>query len=71
MALPMTPEAQAAAEAALHAFVVEDWTLFSICLALTLFRTYARTRNVGWSGLQGDDYFIYLALVSPSFSNPI
>ncbi|GAW25136.1 putative triacylglycerol lipase-like protein [Rosellinia necatrix] len=63
MSIPMTPEAQAKAEAALHAFVVEDWTLFSICLTLTIFRTYGRTRNAGWGGLQGDDYFIFVALV--------
>ncbi|KAI8630336.1 hypothetical protein F5Y19DRAFT_429732 [Xylariaceae sp. FL1651] len=59
----MDPEAAKAAEEALLQFVTEDWTLFSIGLVATITRTFARVRQVGFKGLQGDDYLVWLGMV--------
>ncbi|RYO81263.1 hypothetical protein DL764_009791 [Monosporascus ibericus] len=54
--------AAAAAAAALQKFVIEDWTLFAIGLCVTVIRTYTRVKHVGFKGLQGDDYLVWLAM---------
>ncbi|RYP52353.1 hypothetical protein DL768_002464 [Monosporascus sp. mg162] len=59
---PMDPGAAAAAAAALQKFVIEDWTLFAIGLCVTVLRTYTRVKHVGFKGLQGDDYLVWLAM---------
>ncbi|RYP90791.1 hypothetical protein DL770_003052 [Monosporascus sp. CRB-9-2] len=59
---PMDPGAAAAAAAALQKFVIEDWTLFAIGLCVTVIRTYTRVKQVGFKGLQGDDYLVWLAM---------
>lgn len=63
----LTPEQQAAAEAAeeaFHDFAIESWTLFSIGLCVTILRTYARIKAVRLSGLSPDDYFVWVGVVS-------
>ncbi|KAE8366207.1 hypothetical protein BDV27DRAFT_143825 [Aspergillus caelatus] len=39
--------------------VVELWTLYSFGVAITLLRTYARCRAVGWKQFAADDYLIF------------
>ncbi|KAE8401034.1 hypothetical protein BDV37DRAFT_273928 [Aspergillus pseudonomiae] len=41
--------------------VVELWTLYSVGVAITLLRTYARYRAVGWKQFAADDYLTALA----------
>lgn len=53
---------QGAANAAYNA-TVELWTLYSIGVAVTLLRTYARGRAVGWRHLQADDYLVWVGIV--------
>ncbi|KAJ2995461.1 hypothetical protein NUW58_g1260 [Xylaria curta] len=64
---PMDAAAAAAAEAqaarAFQQFVTEDFTLFAIGLLVTVTRTFARVKQVGWKGLQGDDYLVWLAML--------
>ncbi|RYP34176.1 hypothetical protein DL767_004403 [Monosporascus sp. MG133] len=59
---PMDSGAAAAAAAALQKFVIEDWTLFAIGLCVTVIRTCTRVKHVGFKGLQGDDYLVWLAM---------
>ncbi|KAI0552172.1 hypothetical protein F4679DRAFT_536230 [Xylaria curta] len=64
---PMDPaEAAAAAAAAANAFrqfVTEDFTLFAVGFVVTVTRTVARVKQVGFKGLQGDDYLVWLAML--------
>lgn len=61
------PEAAvAAAKAAARAFqqfVVEDFTLFAVGFTVTAFRTFARVKQVGFKGLQADDYLVWVAML--------
>ncbi|KAI1378023.1 hypothetical protein F4677DRAFT_414238 [Hypoxylon crocopeplum] len=59
----MDPAAAPAAVAALRQFVTEDWTLFSIGLSFTALRTVARVKQVGFRGLQVDDYLVWVAMI--------
>lgn len=65
---PPDPAAQAAAQAAaqkaMDQFTIEAWTLLGVGILVTLIRTYARVRTVGWKGLQADDYLVWLGVVS-------
>lgn len=58
----------AASEAAKAAYKasVELWTLYSFGVAVTLLRTYARVRAVGFRNLKADDYLIWVAIVRKS-----
>jgi hypothetical protein len=63
----LSPEQQAAADAAeeaFHQFAIESWTLFAIGLCATMLRTYARIKAVRLSGLSPDDYFVWVGVVS-------
>ncbi|KAI1499255.1 hypothetical protein F5X99DRAFT_420060 [Biscogniauxia marginata] len=60
---PTDPAAAAAAEAALLQFVTEDWTLFAVGIVITIIRTYARVKQVGFKGLQADDYLVWIAMI--------
>lgn len=51
-----------AAQAAYKA-MVELWTLYSFGVAVTLLRTYARVRAVGFRNLKADDYLVWVAIV--------
>ncbi|KAG9252016.1 uncharacterized protein F5Z01DRAFT_245365 [Emericellopsis atlantica] len=44
-------------------FVSEIWSLFAVGVAVTLVRIYARTKVVGFKGLQPDDYLASIALL--------
>lgn len=69
----ITLDARDAASDAAHAAykaTVELWTLYSFGIAVTLLRTYARIRAVGWRNLKADDYLIWVAIVC-SLSKPI
>lgn len=55
----------AAADAA-YKSTVELWTLYSIGVAVTILRTYARSRAGGWRNLRLDDYVIWVAIVIDS-----
>ncbi|KAJ5500216.1 hypothetical protein N7453_009267 [Penicillium expansum] len=46
-----------------HKATVELWTLYSIGLAVTILRTYARCRAGGWRNLRLDDYLIWVAII--------
>lgn len=62
----VTLAARDAASDAAHAAykaTVELWTLYSFGVAVTLLRTYARVRAVGWRNLSADDYLIWIAIV--------
>ncbi|RYC60380.1 hypothetical protein CHU98_g5833 [Xylaria longipes] len=63
---PMDPAAVAAAKSAASAFqefVTEDFTLFAVGFIITVTRTFARVKQVGFKGLQGDDYLVWLAML--------
>lgn len=51
----------AASEA--HKATVELWTLYGIAVAVTILRTYARSKTGGWRNLRLDDYLIWVAIV--------
>ncbi|CAI7623357.1 unnamed protein product [Penicillium palitans] len=51
----------AASEA--HKATVELWTLYAIALAVTILRTYARSKTGGWRNLRLDDYLIWVAII--------
>ncbi|KAI1458631.1 hypothetical protein F4805DRAFT_120182 [Annulohypoxylon moriforme] len=55
--------AQQAAAAAMLQFTIEAWTLLSIGLVITMLRTYARIKAVGFKGLQADDYLVWVGAV--------
>ncbi|KAI0157118.1 hypothetical protein GGR52DRAFT_577115 [Hypoxylon sp. FL1284] len=54
-------KAQAAA-AALLQFTIEAWTLLSIGICVTILRTYARVKAVGFKRLQADDYLVWVGV---------
>lgn len=54
----------AAAQEALRKFTIEAWTLFSIGCLVTILRTYARVKAVGFKHLQPDDYLVWVGVVS-------
>ncbi|GAP92975.1 putative triacylglycerol lipase-like protein [Rosellinia necatrix] len=56
-------KAAAAAASAFQQFVTEDFTLFAVGLTVTAIRTLARVKQVGFKGLQGDDYLVWLAML--------
>lgn len=58
-----SPAAQAAIAKAIYDFTVELWTLYSIGVAITILRTYARAKVVGLRNLQADDYLVWVAVV--------
>ncbi len=60
-------EAKAAATA-FQKFVTEDFTLFAVGLVVTITRTFARVKQVGFKGLQGDDYLVWVAMVCSALS---
>ncbi|KAE8344167.1 hypothetical protein BDV24DRAFT_160716 [Aspergillus arachidicola] len=43
--------------------VVELWTLYSFGVAITLLRTYARYRAVGWKQFAADDYLVWVGII--------
>ena len=57
-------EIRDAASDAAYKTAVELWTLYSIGVAITLLRTYARWRAVGWKNLRLDDLLIWVGIVS-------
>ncbi|KAI1191955.1 hypothetical protein F5B17DRAFT_448370 [Nemania serpens] len=61
--MPMDPTAAKAAANAFQSFVTEDFTLFAVGLVVTITRTFARVKQVGFKGLQGDDYLVWLAML--------
>lgn len=58
-----SPAEQAAIAKAIYDATVELWTLYSIGVAITILRTYARVKVVGWRHLQADDYLAWVAVV--------
>lgn len=58
-----SPAEQAAIAKAIYDFTVELWTLYSIGVAITILRTYARAKVVGLRHLQADDYLVWVAVV--------
>lgn len=56
-------QAAAAAIEAFHKFTVELWTLYSIGVAITFLRTYARTKGQGLRNLKADDYLVWIGIV--------
>lgn len=60
-------DSQAAAAAAIAAavrnFNTELWTLYAFGVLMTIFRSYARVKAVGFRDLQADDFLIWLAIV--------
>lgn len=63
---PPDPAALAAAQKALKEFSIEAWTLLGIGIMVTLLRTYARVKFVGFKNLQPDDYLVWVGVVSYS-----
>jgi hypothetical protein len=53
----------AAAQAAMNQFTIEAWTLLGVGVLVTIIRTWARVRAVGWKGLQADDCLVWLGVV--------
>jgi hypothetical protein len=58
-----SPAEAAAAEAEFHKFAVEVWTLLSVAVVVTVFRTYVRVTAVGWRKLCWDDYLVWVGVV--------
>ncbi|GAB1198391.1 hypothetical protein APSETT444_007710 [Aspergillus pseudonomiae] len=52
-----------AAQAAFHKSTIESWTLYSIGVAATILRTYARGSAVGLRNLRADDYLIWVGII--------
>lgn len=64
---PTDPAALAAAQAAAEAgrqFTIEAWTLYGIGVIVTVLRTYARAKAVGFRNFRADDYLVWIAIVS-------
>ncbi|KAK1994328.1 hypothetical protein LX36DRAFT_584508 [Colletotrichum falcatum] len=62
----MDPAAQAAAAAAADAglrFTIEAWKLYGIGVFVTILRTYARFKAVGFRDFRADDYLVWLAVL--------
>ncbi|KAK1975628.1 hypothetical protein LZ30DRAFT_753993 [Colletotrichum cereale] len=62
----MDPAAQATAAAAAEAglrFTIEAWTLYGISVVVTILRTYARSKAVGFRNLRADDYLVWAAIL--------
>lgn len=55
--------AQAAVAAALATFNTELWTLYAFGVLVTILRTYARVKAVGFRDLRADDFLVWLAIV--------
>ncbi|KAH8653048.1 hypothetical protein BGZ60DRAFT_386899 [Tricladium varicosporioides] len=55
--------ASAAITAAIRAFNTELWTLYGFGVLMTVFRTYARLKAVGFKDLRGDDCIVWLAIL--------
>lgn len=58
-----SPAEQAAIAKAIYNFTVELWTLYSIAVSITILRTYARSKVVGFKHLKADDYLAWVAVV--------
>ncbi|KAJ5115731.1 hypothetical protein N7456_000079 [Penicillium angulare] len=56
-------EARDAASEAAYKTNVELWTLYSIGVAVTILRTYARVKTVGLRNLRLDDYLIWVGVI--------
>ncbi|KAJ5288924.1 hypothetical protein N7478_001954 [Penicillium angulare] len=56
-------EARDAASDAAYKTNVELWTLYSIGVAVTILRTYARVKTVGLRNLRLDDYLIWVGII--------
>jgi hypothetical protein len=54
--------AKAAAQA-FHNFAIESFTLYAIGVSVTLLRTYARVRAVGFRNLKPADYLVWVGVV--------
>ncbi|KAE8345550.1 hypothetical protein BDV24DRAFT_159411 [Aspergillus arachidicola] len=52
-----------AAQAAFHKSAIESWTLYSVGVAATILRTYARGSAVGLRNLRADDYLIWVGIL--------
>lgn len=61
---PTDSAAKAIADA-IHRSAVESWTLYSIGVASTVLRTYARMRGSGFRGLRTEDYLVWIGIVRP------
>ncbi|KAI9151457.1 hypothetical protein HJFPF1_08659 [Paramyrothecium foliicola] len=57
-----TPEQAAAMAAAAQAFNNELWVLLAIGTLVTILRSIARVRNVGFKGLKPDDYLVWIGM---------
>jgi hypothetical protein len=55
--------AQAAIAAAVRAFNTELWTLYAFGVLVTILRTYARVKAVGFRDLRADDFIVWFAIV--------
>lgn len=55
---------QEEAAAAFERSTIEIWTLFGVAVSVTVLRTYARVRSVGFKGLTADDYLVWVGVVS-------
>lgn len=63
----MTPAQLAEMEKAFakaRVLITTMWTLYAFGAVITMLRTYARIKAVGWKRLDADDYLVWLALVS-------
>lgn len=65
---PPTPEQAAAMAAAAYQATVEVWTLLAVGSLVTMLRTFARVKSVGFRRLQPDDYLVWVALVRLTIS---
>jgi len=68
-ALDAAAAAKAAADAA-RQLTITQWTLYSFGILVTILRTYARFKAVGFNNFEGDDYFVWVAAVCFSLSYP-
>ncbi|KAL5360110.1 hypothetical protein BJX96DRAFT_174980 [Aspergillus floccosus] len=52
-----------AAQAALHKSTVESWLLYAVGLSVTVLRTCARVKAVGFRHLQAEDYLVWVGML--------
>ncbi|CAG9997247.1 unnamed protein product [Clonostachys byssicola] len=68
---PPTPEQAAAMAAAAEKLNIEVWTLLAFGILVTMLRTYARVKAVGFKGLQPDDYLVWVAVTFYAFESAL
>ncbi|KAK9771944.1 hypothetical protein SCAR479_11425 [Seiridium cardinale] len=66
--IAVTDQAQESAAAAPRAFNIELWMLYAVGILVTVLRTYAQWKTVGFRNLHVDDYLVWVAASALAYS---